>query len=607
MTAERQSKQAAMDAASRTTGNPRPVTPTTVVNDNQHHPSKQKRKSQRESTKVAPDPAATGEEPATVEESEHAATESSESKKKNGSTTCSSPDRFSPSSSSASYPGVTLKDTVGTLTVTADRLLFKPQNKADKDHIFAWPLDLLQKHQISANNNDQCLLKLISQQNPTKAVTMTFPHRHSLESIHQTLSRQLQPLRKYRKVKETLLSTQRKLKEANKSIDELQDANEKLLIACEKFAKKSKALTQELTQKQLQENAKRVSSTKVQELENRLATLQNQNEKLQNEKTAMHIEFEMDMDDWKDRVRNLENDLALERSATERLLEDRQPWEELQLEVSVLAKQLLAERQAHQQLQDRVAKQERQAEESLWQVRRQRNNALLELAQVKKERDGLLLTMQETIQQNSEESPLDEHNGTDGEERQEEALPDNTPLTRLRQSTTLLSPSLEVVCPYSSHHHGILALVSRWLNSNGAILAAPLPQIPLWEVDDVLIQLEILNMTNGPVKWGGRQAPLWRYPEADVSEAVIEEELKSHHCLPDNTPVGAADQNNSPLSNWWWDWRFPVTAHQSYQPQECHMELDAISFATSTRKSGFRYPHAAEDLVALWKPPARTG
>jgi hypothetical protein len=250
-------------------------------------------------------------------------------------------------------------------------------------------------HQISARTN-AWLLKLVTIQTPTKTAILKFPDRNSLERIHLQLTNKLQPVggKQRRKLKETLVSTQRKLKEANKTIDELQDTNQTLLEACEKFAKKCKSLTIELQhhQQKTHQTASSHVITRDTVLEGRLVSLQALVESLKNEKTAMEIEYEMDAQDWAHRLTNLEKDLKEERAAMERMLEERQPLDELRLEVSVLTKQIPKERQFSQQLQTQLQQlehQEQEREQMIWHVRRQRNNAFLELAQVKKERDRL--------------------------------------------------------------------------------------------------------------------------------------------------------------------------------------------------------------------------
>lgn len=297
------------------------------------------------------------------------------------------------------YSGVTLSDITGSLTLSADRLLFKPRHKRDRDHIFEWQLESLQKHQISAVGTDPHLLKLTSQGNPPKAVIMTFPDRASLESVHANLSSTLQPLRKYRKLEETLAATQRKLKDANKAIDEMQDANEKLLASCEAFAKKCKSLSERLEQQQREEIISCLATEKVAELQQQLLAVRPEIETLRNEKIAMTIAHEMDLDTCQARITFLEKELkeeraafARERAAQEKQLEDRHANDEvlhLQLEVHVLAKELLSERKATKEVKAKAEEQEREADDMLWKVRRERNNAYLEVAHLKQERGKL--------------------------------------------------------------------------------------------------------------------------------------------------------------------------------------------------------------------------
>lgn len=249
-----------------------------------------------------------------------------------------------------SYSGVRIAGILGSLTLTEESLLFKPRDPRDKDNIFSWQVESIQKHQISAPNTGSNLLRFsTSPSNPV--VTVSFRDRASLENINSHLNNKLQPLRKYRRLKETLLTTQRKLKEANRDIDELQDDNRTLLHTCETFGRKCKELNEDLKEARRKEVQQFINTDKVAQLEEKIQTMRPEVETLRNEQTAMTICHEMDIETYKSRIETLEKELAEDRealeearAATERLLEEREPMDGMQIEVHRLTKDLRDER-----------------------------------------------------------------------------------------------------------------------------------------------------------------------------------------------------------------------------------------------------------------------
>jgi TFIIH p62 subunit, N-terminal domain len=495
--------------------------------------------------------------------------------------------KSAPLSSVSQYNGVMVKDTVGTLTVSADRLVFKPQNRLDKSRTFTWHLETLQMHQISARVDEWQLKLVTNHQNPTKNAILKFPNRNALERIHLQLTNKLHPMRKHRKLKETLLSTQRKLKEANKAIDELQDTNQTLLDACEKFAKKCKSLSIELLNQQKIQNASHITQDTL--LEGQLASLQALVESLKNEKTAMEIEYEMDTQDWTYRLTNLERDMKEERAAMERMLDERQPLDEIQLEVSALTKQIAKERQFSQQLQGQLEKlehQEKETEQMIWQVRRQRNNVFLELAQVKKERDRLsgdLLNLREETQLTIQPALDLVKEGNDEQAYDGEA--DDVWIWRSSSVTSELSikreiragyhnprsgssPLMESAFQISNQHHGVSLLESIFpdLENNRSLYqdVSQISTVTAWDGRTSIDKGRILGWESAG---GAAGVPTFTLHQGNKLETdltctrtgtgrdPIHDQLQATHFLPDSTPVGTT---GSPHKTWdscrWWEY-----------------------------------------------------
>jgi hypothetical protein len=307
-----------------------------------------------------------------------------------------------------SYTGVRLGEIMGKLLISSEKLTFRPIDKADKEHHYGWAWDSLKKHQISAAPTeedlmspwgDPCLLKIVSYANPTKAVTMKFLNREDLERAHLDISSRMQPLRKYRKVKEALMDCKSDLKLANRTIDDMQDQNQKLLQSCEAFAKKAKQLSDKLKEQEHTAASRSLEQDKVAELERKLSKTKKQVERMQTEKTAMEIEHEMDQQDLQQKVFGLERELEEVQAENERLQRSHQPIEELELEIKVLAKELRKVKIQNAKLTDQLEQQEIDSEARLWEVRRQRNNVMLELSFVRSERDRLLEDMKQMQQQ----------------------------------------------------------------------------------------------------------------------------------------------------------------------------------------------------------------
>ena len=321
------------------------------------------------------------------------------------------------------FEKVGFHEQVGTLILSPEKLEFQPDNvledRDDDDDASvtkAWSIQSIQRHQISPPNNKFELKVVISKHHYNQVLSFAFPNRYSLERIHANLNRLERqahdnenhshlkppksistlpqvPLQKYRRLKETLLSTQRKLKEANRAIDELQDTNQTLLDSCESIARKAKTfkttmeeqssqirvLQQQLQlksrlvhqqQRQLQQQQilqriqqpkkEELQATKEQlkgmgELKERLQSQQQYIEKLENFKTALEIEHEMDVQEYKGRLEVVETELTLERQTTERLLEERTSTDDIkQLDLHAMARELQKERHMNQKLRDRL-------------------------------------------------------------------------------------------------------------------------------------------------------------------------------------------------------------------------------------------------------------
>ena len=308
-----------------------------------------------------------------------------------------------PASSTSTYRGIKLNNVPGILTLTAESIRFQPgeQQRIEKvsekknEKEISWSWEALQKHMICVapdkagkrslglsdeachQEGDNFLLKLVvlQRQSPpnqntiknslTSVVTATtnsasgyskvliikYPNRTALEGIHADMTHRLeqyrqQPLRqKYQKVKESLLLSQRRLKDSNKAVDELQDVNQTLLDTCEALARKGQALKAELQSSHgryrqlLQETMQRYKHQQQQQqqhpdrqildLQVQLKDLQRYVEAFKNEKTAREIEHEMDVQEYKERAETLEQQLREEQTLTEQLLEERQALDDL--------------------------------------------------------------------------------------------------------------------------------------------------------------------------------------------------------------------------------------------------------------------------------------
>ena len=480
------------------------------------------------------------------------------------------PSQILPPSPSSHYHGVIFKDTVGTLTLTNDRLVFKPLNKQDKERNFAWLLEGLQKNRITLHRDD-CLLKLVSTQYPSAAI-LKFPSRNALEGIHYQLTHKTQPMSKQRKLKETLVTTQRKLKEANKTIDELQDTNQTLLETCEKFAKKCQSLTVELQQLRREQTASHATRDKLLEGQ-QLANLQALVERLKNEKTAREIEYEMDTQDWTHRLTNMERDLQEERAAMERMLEERQPMDELRLEVSMLAKQNWKERQTNQQLRDQIGKiqqEEMEVEERMWQAQRQRNNVFLELAQVKMECDRLRRDLLgqwkkrqihtishpalHTVEANTDDNPSNDA---------EYVCTWRTTPTAVEDSVTVLFRTFYCMSwpvSFSKMKVAFEATDQRHTSSSYVALRRG------WGKHRTIYQgctkISAITTWNTQGYWIFQCSPFSLFQPVDFrtefahsGRGVIKHQHQGEYCLPDNTPVGK-DVHIGRTEDWsscWWD------------------------------------------------------
>jgi len=265
------------------------------------------------------------------------------------------------------YKNIVLNNVKGTLTLTSEMILFQPKKRQSvvKQEDSTWGWDALQKHLICAApitadddpKKEHYLLKLVVKNNiaaynksTTKTLSLRYPDRTALDGIHADVIHRLQwhsqksMRQKYQKTNETLLRTQRRLKEANRAIDELQDTHQTLLDTCELLARKGTALktSHEALKVQHLQLQQFVSEQKPEQqvvvLQSQVKSLQQALEKLQHERTAREIEHEMDLQEYKSKAETLERQLLEEQMVTEQLLEERQALDEMvQLDGNVSA------------------------------------------------------------------------------------------------------------------------------------------------------------------------------------------------------------------------------------------------------------------------------
>ena len=312
-----------------------------------------------------------------------------------------SPSPSHQASPTSTYRGIKLNNVPGILTLTAESIRFQPReqqritvaSKKKSEKEISWSWEALQKHMICVapdkagkrslglldeachQEGDNFLLKLVVlQRQPlpsqtavtsslasvvtattnsasgySKVLLVKYPNRTALEGIHADMTHRLEqyrqkPLReKYQKVKEAVLISQRRLKESNKAVDELQDVNQTLLDTCEALARKGRALKtelqsshgryrhllQETIQRYKQQQQRQHPDRQVLDLQVQLKDLQRYVEAFKNEKTAREIEHEMDLQEYKERVEVLEQQLREEQTVTEQLLEERQSLDDL--------------------------------------------------------------------------------------------------------------------------------------------------------------------------------------------------------------------------------------------------------------------------------------